>query len=88
MDFTGSPWVVIRLIDKQCGRTITEHIEMEQKRGQPSFNISNRAVMEGRPVTDVRTIRSCPHKQTLLTCVHPAGYDNIRGHHGNDNYPA
>ena len=70
MDFTGSPWVVIRLIDKHCGRTITEHIEMDQERGQLPFNISNRAVKEERPVKDFRTIRSCPHKQTLLTvCI-------------------
>lgn len=73
MAFTGAPWMVIRLIDRRCGRTITEHAEISLKDNLPSPIISNRAILENRLVDGMRTIHSSQHDLALQTvCILPA----------------
>jgi len=73
MAFTGAPWMVIRLIDRGCGRTITEHAEIGLQDNLPFPIIGNRAILENRLVDGMRTIHSSQHDLALQTvCILPA----------------
>lgn len=73
MGVTGSPWIVIRLIDRPSGRTITEHTETGLKGDLPTSVIGNRPILEGRHVDGIRLVQSCQQNLTLKTvCILPA----------------
>ena len=73
MAFTGAPWMIIRLIDRHCGRTITEHTEIGSTDNLPSPIIGNRAILENRLIDGMRTIHSSQHDLALQTvCILPS----------------
>lgn len=73
MTVTGAAWVVVRIIDPGCGRTVKEYTAQGRGSALPSVTIGNRAIIEGRLEQDVRTFVIHQKNPDLLTvCILPA----------------
>ena len=72
MAVAGTPWIVIRMINRSSGRTVNEHAVESRKGVLPSATMGNREILEGRHVSELRTISAGRKKQDLLTvCILP-----------------
>ena len=72
MTVAGTPWVVIRMINRYNGRTIKEYSIVRPKAVLPSSTIGNREILEDRHVEGLRKIGSCQKNLDFLTiCILP-----------------
>jgi hypothetical protein len=73
MTDTGAAWVVVRIIDPCSGRTIKGYTAQGRGSAAPTTTIGNRAIIEGRLATGVRTFVVHQKDPDLLTvCILPA----------------
>ena len=75
MAVAGAPWIVVRIIDRFCGRTIKEYA-IERKKGVlPSTTLGNRAILEGHAAEGLVTICSRQKNLDLMTaCIFPGDH--------------
>ena len=67
MTIADAPWLVVRMIDRHSGHTVSEHAVQRPPAGLPSITMGNRALVEGRQVDGLRTIGPRQHNLDLLT---------------------
>jgi len=73
MAVTGTPWVVLRIVNRCSGRTIKEFAAEHRDGLLPSATMGNRAILEGRLVEGLRTIGLRQKNPDLLTvCIMPS----------------
>ncbi len=73
MVVTGTPWVVLRIISRCSGRTITEFAAEHRDGLLPSATMGNRAILEGRHTGGLRAIGLRQKNPDLLTvCIIPS----------------
>jgi hypothetical protein len=77
MAIIGAPWVVIRIIDRQRGRTLKECAAQRRKGVLPLATLGNRDILENRPIENRAKVILQPKNIDLLAvCIfsaHPAG---------------
>jgi hypothetical protein len=72
MAVAGTRWIVIRIINRCSGRTVTECAIERQKGALPPAVMGNRAILEGREVEGMTAIGSSGQNPDLLTvCILP-----------------
>lgn len=72
MTFTGTPWIVIRMIQKESCRTTKEFIFEHHKGAFSPVPISNRALLEGSRIKGMMTIgRRRDHQDFITVCILP-----------------
>jgi hypothetical protein len=73
MAVAGTPWILLRIISRCSGRTVTE-CAIERRQGAlPPVAMGNRAILEGRHVEGMTAIGSRGRNLDLLTvCILPA----------------
>jgi hypothetical protein len=65
-------WILIRIINQNNFRTITEHWESCAKATYPNVRISNRAIVEGKTVEGLSIIRSRRNNLAVnVACIMP-----------------
>lgn len=81
MAIASAPWVVVRIIDRFCGRTVKEYT-IERKKGLlPSTTLGNRAILEGHGQEGLVTICSRQKNLDLLTaCIFPGNHVSEEQH--------
>ena len=67
MTIAAVPWLVVRMIERHSGHTISEHAVRRPQSSLPSITMGNRALVEGRQVDGLRTIGPRQHNLDLLT---------------------
>jgi hypothetical protein len=76
MAVAATPWLVVRMVDRQSGQTIDEHTVHRPQTGIPTAPLGNRAILEGRTAPGVRVITSRQQNLDLKTVfILPAGDD-------------
>lgn len=72
MAITGSPWIVIRVIDHRLCRTVKECRAERRKGTLPAVTMGNRDLLEGRRIEGFAAIALPPDNLDLLTvCILP-----------------
>lgn len=67
MSLVHAPWVVIRMIHRNSGRTIKEYAFEHDPGALPATTVGNRAILEKRTVEDRQVITTCQHNLVLQT---------------------
>ena len=67
MTIAAVPWLVVRMIERHSGHTISEHAVRRPQGSLPSITIGNRALIDGRRVEGLQTIGPRQHNLDLLT---------------------
>jgi uncharacterized protein YeeX (DUF496 family) len=67
MTIADVPWLVVRMVDRHSGHTVSEHAVQLSQGGLPSITVGNRALIDGRPVDGLQTIGPRQHNLDLLT---------------------
>ena len=67
MTIADAPWLVVRMIDRHSGHTVSEHSVQRPEGGLPSITVGNRALIEGRRVDGMQTIGPRQDNLDLLT---------------------
>ena len=74
MAIAGTPWIVIRIIDCEDGRTVKECSVERLKGVRPPTTVGNRAILENRNAEGFSTVCLPSKKPALLTaCILPLG---------------
>ena len=74
MTVAGTPWVIVRIINRCNGCTVNEHSVERQKGSLPSVNMGNRLILQRESVKGFRTLRSRQKNLDILTVsILPAG---------------
>jgi len=67
MTIAAVPWLVVRMIERHSGHTISEHAVRRPQSILPSITMGNRALIDGRRVEGLQTIGPRQHNLDLLT---------------------
>jgi hypothetical protein len=67
MTIARTPWIILRIIRRYDGKTITEYAIAHHKKTAPSATMGNRAILEDRHVEGLMKIGSCQKNLDLLT---------------------
>jgi hypothetical protein len=67
MTIAAVPWLVVRMIERHSGHTISEHAVRRPQSSLPSITMGNRAIINGRRVEGLQTIGPRQHNLDLLT---------------------
>lgn len=67
MTTAAVPWLVVRMIDRQSGHTVSEHSVQQSQGGLPSVTMGNRALIDGWRVDGLQSIGPRQHNLDLLT---------------------
>ena len=75
MTLAAVPWLVVRMIDRDTGKTIDEHTVKRCGTERPTVVMGNRAILEDRTEKGIRTIVSRQQNLDVLTVfILPAGH--------------
>jgi len=67
MTVAAVSWLMVRMIDRHSGQTVSQHTVKRHDAKIPSVTIGNRAVMDGSGIEGLRTIVAHPDHPDLLT---------------------
>lgn len=67
MAVAATPWLVVRMIDRNSGNTLDEHAVERPGIDLPKIILGNRAILDGRTVDGIQTIVSRQQNLDLVT---------------------
>jgi hypothetical protein len=72
MTVAGTPWTLVRILNRCDFRTVKEFVATRPKTAIPDLTVGNREILEDRPVPGWIQIGSCPANVKLKTvCILP-----------------
>ena len=67
MTIAVTPWLVVRMIERHSGRTVSEHAVSHPRQTLPTVTVGNRAILDGIQSDELQTIGPRQKNLDLLT---------------------